>query len=86
MESRRNGRRRALWRWGVGAWTAAVIVGGGLTLWLRDAAEPPPPIGWEDARPGPTPGLPSDWRTRCPPTGIPPGVEDGLVATACRHH
>ncbi|WP_327317769.1 hypothetical protein [Streptomyces sp. NBC_01235] len=33
--------RRRLWRWVVGAWVAAVAVGGGLTLWLQNSAEPP---------------------------------------------
>ncbi|MFF6810379.1 hypothetical protein ACFZAG_10885 [Streptomyces sp. NPDC012403] len=50
----------AVWRWGVGIWTAVVIVGGGLTLWLRDTAEPPPPAGWERTDPSPTPDLPED--------------------------
>ncbi|MEU3611484.1 hypothetical protein ABZ725_04075 [Streptomyces sp. NPDC006872] len=33
--------RRRMWRWAVGAWLAAVVVAGGLTLWLQDSAEPP---------------------------------------------
>jgi hypothetical protein len=68
----------AVWRWGVGIWTAVVIVGGGLTLWLRGEAEPPPPAGWERAEPSPTPRL-----GECPAPEPPPGVEDGVVATAC---
>jgi hypothetical protein len=73
----------AVWRWGVGIWTAVVIVGGGLTLWLQDAAEPPPPAGWERSGTGPAPDLPEDRETRCPVPEPPPGVEDGVVATAC---
>ncbi|MGW0941570.1 hypothetical protein ACWD4O_03330 [Streptomyces sp. NPDC002623] len=33
--------RRRMWQWAVGAWLAAVVVAGGLTLWLQDAAAPP---------------------------------------------
>ncbi|MEV1063852.1 hypothetical protein [Streptomyces sp. NPDC050263] len=33
--------RRRMWRWAVGAWLAAVVVAGGLTLWLQDSAAPP---------------------------------------------
>ncbi|MEU7470282.1 hypothetical protein AB0A94_17415 [Streptomyces sp. NPDC044984] len=73
----------AVWRWGVGIWTVVVIVGGGLTLWLRDTAEPPPPAGWERTGTDPAPGLPEGWETRCPVPEPPPGVEDGAVVTAC---
>ena len=47
--------RRNAWRWAVAVWAALVVVAGGLTLWLQDSAEPPPPRGWENANPGPTP-------------------------------
>ena len=47
----------AVWRWGVGIWTAVVIVGGGLTLWLRDETEPPSPARWERTEPSPAPHL-----------------------------
>ncbi|MFI2375908.1 hypothetical protein ACH5AO_12685 [Streptomyces sp. NPDC018964] len=67
-----------VWRWGVGIWTAVVIVGGGLTLWLREETEPPPPVGWEETDPSAIPHLPE-----CPPPEPPPGVEDGSVVTAC---
>jgi hypothetical protein len=72
-----------VWRWGVGIWTAVVIVGGGLTLWLQDTAGPPPPAGWERTGRGPTPGLPKGWETSCPVPKLPPGIEDGVVATTC---
>ncbi|MFF9484213.1 hypothetical protein [Streptomyces sp. NPDC014676] len=68
----------AVWRWGVGIWTAVVIVGGGLTLWLRDETEPPPPVSWERTDPSATPHLPE-----CPLPEPPPGVEDGSVVTVC---
>ncbi|MFD7698963.1 hypothetical protein [Streptomyces caelestis] len=68
----------AVWRWGVGIWTAVVVVGGGLTLWLRDEAEPPSPARWERTEPGQAPHLPG-----CPPPEPPPDVEDGLVAVVC---
>ncbi|KOT38869.1 hypothetical protein ADK41_15440 [Streptomyces caelestis] len=74
----------AVWRWGVGIWTAVVIVGGGLTLWLQDEAEPPSPARWERTEPDPTPVLPEGWETRCPVPEPSPGAEDGLVAIACR--
>lgn len=67
-----------VWRWGVGVWTAVVIVGGGLTLWLQDETEPPPPVGWERTDPSPTPHFPE-----CPVPEPPPDVEDGLVAVVC---
>ncbi|AZM60081.1 hypothetical protein DMA10_06395 [Streptomyces sp. WAC 01420] len=73
---------------GIGIWTAAVLAGAGTTLWLRDAAEPPSPIGWEDARPAPAPtpttGLPSDGETCLFPTGLPDPEGDGLMAVLCR--
>lgn len=73
----------AVWRWGVGVWTAVVIVGGGLTLWLRDEAEPPSPAGWERAEPSPSSALPEGWETHCP-APEPPDVDDGLMAVVCR--
>ncbi|WP_407111104.1 hypothetical protein ACE1N8_23690 [Streptomyces sp. DSM 116494] len=82
MENRGN-RRRASWRWGMGVWTAAVVLGSGLTLWLQDAAEPPPTAGWEDTRTRPVPGVPEDREFRCVPPELPPDLEDGVVATAC---
>lgn len=30
-----------MWQWVGGAWLAAVVVAGALTLWLQDAAAPP---------------------------------------------
>ncbi len=87
MQSRGDGRHRASWRWGIGIWTAAVLAGAGTTLWLRDAAEPAPPIGWEDTRPTPTPTtrFPSDGETCLFPTSPPNPEGDGLTAVLCRH-
>ncbi|MFI5568813.1 hypothetical protein ACIA6T_15985 [Streptomyces sp. NPDC051740] len=68
----------AVGRWGVGIWTAVVIVGGGLTLWLQDETEPPSPAGWERTDPSTTPHLPE-----CPVPEPPPDVEEGLVAVVC---
>ncbi|KUN56227.1 hypothetical protein AQJ43_01035 [Streptomyces avermitilis] len=62
--------RRRVWRWAIGVWAAAVLVGGGLTLWLQDSTEPPPPTGWE---PAPAPLLSADVRDH-PPC---PGASDG---------
>ncbi|WP_406332779.1 hypothetical protein [Streptomyces sp. NBC_00203] len=42
------GGRRRLWRWVLAVWTVTVVVGGGLTLWLQDSAEPQRPSGWEE--------------------------------------
>ncbi|MBW8736072.1 MAG: hypothetical protein JF621_02680 [Streptomyces turgidiscabies] len=36
---------RRAWRRAVFVWVIAVAVGGGLTLWLRDSAQPPEPSG-----------------------------------------
>lgn len=57
-----TGRRRS-WRWAVAVWVILVAVAGGLTLWLRDAAEPPGPYLWQQA--SPTPTLPQGWES-CP--------------------
>ncbi|MEZ3177776.1 hypothetical protein KYY02_03320 [Streptomyces pimonensis] len=73
-----------IWRWGVGIWTVVVIVGGGLTLWLQEKAEPPAPAGWERAEPSSAPVLPGDWETHCPTPEPPPDVEEGLTAVVCR--
>ncbi|MEU6217082.1 hypothetical protein ABZ845_06085 [Streptomyces sp. NPDC047022] len=51
-----GGRRRA-WRWAAGVWAALAVTGGGLTLWLQDANEPPPPAQWQEA---PTPQQTAD--------------------------
>ncbi|MDT0394366.1 MULTISPECIES: hypothetical protein [Streptomyces] len=67
-----------VWRRGVGIRVAVVTVGGGPTLWLRDEATPAAPAVRERTDSGPAVPVP-----RCPVPGIPPDVEDGLVATAC---
>jgi hypothetical protein len=57
-----------VWRWAAGVWTALVVTGGALTLWLQDANEPRPPVRWEDA---PTPSLSADVREMPCPTRVP---------------
>ena len=58
-----TGGRRRLWRWVLLVWAAVVVVGGGLTLWLQDSAEPPGPYGRQEA--SPSPSLPEGWETAC---------------------
>lgn len=80
----RAGRRR-LWRWAVIVWAVAVVVGGGLTLWLQDSAEPPEPpepYGREETA-LPTPSLPEDIESLCPSVTVRPG-EDILCAYVTR--
>ncbi|MBC9725346.1 hypothetical protein [Streptomyces sp. TRM68367] len=79
-----TGDRRRVWRWAVAVWALLVVVGGGLTVWLQDSAEPHR-YGWEPAETaGPTPSLPEDWEGRCPPpTPLPTPTGDGIVAYAC---
>ncbi|MEV5429907.1 hypothetical protein [Streptomyces sp. NPDC052701] len=69
---------RAVWRWAAGVWAAAVVVGGGLTVWLQDSAEPGGPYTWQPAESGdPAPDPPDrgdrsdqgDRATRCPADG-----------------
>jgi hypothetical protein len=67
----------------VAVWVAAVVVGGGLTLWLQDSLEPPGPYRWENAEISPTPSLPEGWETpRCPSPAV-GADEDGTVAVSC---
>ncbi|MEV1078830.1 hypothetical protein AB0I98_11345 [Streptomyces sp. NPDC050211] len=75
----RAGRRR-LWRWAVTVWAVAVVVGGGLTLWLQDSAEPPEPYGWEETE-DPAPLLRSDVESLCPSATFRP-EEDFVCAYA----
>ncbi|MFI6489973.1 hypothetical protein [Streptomyces sp. NPDC050564] len=77
------GRRRRVWRWAAAVWTVAVVVGGGLTLWLQDSAEPQGPRVWEqnkDHRKVPAPLLRyDDLPSSCP--RVEDG-EDGICAYA----
>ncbi|MFG2127686.1 hypothetical protein ACGFNV_07790 [Streptomyces sp. NPDC048751] len=50
-----TGGRRRWWRWIVVGWAVTVAVGGGLTLWLQDSAEPPGPYVWENYDPSEAP-------------------------------
>ncbi|WP_079055922.1 hypothetical protein [Streptomyces caeruleatus] len=62
-------------------WVVLVAVAGGLTLWLRDAAEPRGPYVWERA--GPTTAVPSPpegWESACT---TPTPNEDGPVDRLC---
>lgn len=74
--------RRRLWRWAVTVWAVAVVVGGGLTLWLQDSGEPPEPYGGEETA-LPTPSLPEDIESLCPSATVRPG-EDILCAYVTR--
>jgi len=77
-----------VWRWALAVWTVAVVVGGGLTLWLQDSAEPPPPTGWyedqrdtgEDTGESPAPLL--SFEETVPPC---PDEGNGPVAVACAY-
>jgi hypothetical protein len=72
-----GGRRRA-WRWAAGVWAVLVLTGGGLTLWLQDANEPPPPVQWYEA---PTsPPSPDMWSDECPTPS--PGLRTLVI---CAH-
>ncbi|MBG0852570.1 hypothetical protein I2W78_12150 [Streptomyces spinoverrucosus] len=80
MTTEAGGGRRRAWRWAVLVWAVTVAVGGGLTLWLRESAEPPGPSRWEEAPPAPL--LQLDTSTACPPpTPLP--TDDGIHAYSC---
>jgi hypothetical protein len=69
-------RRRKVWRWAVTVWALAVAVGGGLTLWLQDAAEPDGPYGWEVTQsPEPLPDG-RELASLCPSDGV---ADDGTL-------
>ncbi|MFJ9901588.1 hypothetical protein ACIRVK_01555 [Streptomyces sp. NPDC101152] len=70
--------RRKAWRWAVAVWLVAVVVGGGLTLWLQDSAEPPPAARWEQSSPTQSP--PEGWQSQCPT--LTPDA-DGHAAVLC---
>ncbi|MFI6037023.1 hypothetical protein ACIBBD_23180 [Streptomyces sp. NPDC051315] len=69
-------RRRRLWRWAVVVWLVTATAGGGLTLWLQDAAEPPEPRGGQESgAPAPLLGVEVGEEHACPP----PQEEDTVV-------
>jgi hypothetical protein len=51
-------RRRKVWRRVGIVWALAVVVAGGLTLWMQDSTEPQGPYVWEQTKPDETPDLP----------------------------
>lgn len=59
-----------MWRWAVGLWVVAVSAGGGLTLWLRDTADPKGPYSRQQSEPDVTPpgeAIPYDeYADKCP--------------------
>ncbi|MCH5677341.1 hypothetical protein [Streptomyces gilvus] len=57
--------RRRAWRWAVGVWLGAVVVGGALTLWLGESGSDSP-AGWEKARPSLSPSVARHVPTDCP--------------------
>ena len=70
---------RRAWRRAVLVWMVAVAVGGGLTVWLRDSAEPPETPGWyrtDDNAPAPL--LRQDLKDLCSAT---PGASPTPEAT-----
>ncbi|MFB7928532.1 hypothetical protein ACFC4C_05430 [Streptomyces sp. NPDC056039] len=66
--------RRGVWRWAVIVWALAVVVGGGLTVWMQDSTEPQGPYVWEETNPDEPPSL--------PPCPTPEGVADVACAYA----
>jgi hypothetical protein len=75
-------RPRRVWRWAVMVWLVAVVLGGGLTLWLQDSTRPPGPYSWQRAEPTATPSVPEGWETRCPSPTTDPDRYD-RVLSAC---
>jgi len=72
-------RRRRVWRWALAVWAVTVLVGGGLTLWLQDAAAPQQPAGRENQHsPAPLLSFDEDSRPSCP------GAADG-AAVLCAY-
>ena len=62
-----RGRRRRGRRWAVAVWALTVVVGGGLTLWLQDAARPSQPPAWHrDEKPAPLLEIDADDVSGCP--------------------
>ena len=77
---------RGAWRWAVLVWAVAVAVGGGLTVWLQDSAEPPETYGrygTGDSDPA-APLLRQDVEDLCPatPGGSPAPQAGEAVAPA----
>ena len=59
--------RRRVWCWALAVWAVLVGVAGGLTLWLRDSAEPAGRPQWQLS--SPTSSLPDGWRSACDDAG-----------------
>lgn len=75
------GRRRRGWRWAVALWALTAVVGGGTTLWLRDASEASQPPTWHRTEePAPLLELDVDDYSGCP---TPMGPPDGFTDVAC---
>ncbi|MDX3526443.1 hypothetical protein P1P75_08310 [Streptomyces sp. ID05-39B] len=75
-----RGRRRRGRRWAFALWALTAVVGGGLTLWLQDAAKPSQPPAWHrDENPAPLLEMDADDVRGCPtptPAADDPGVTD----------
>lgn len=69
---------RRAWRRAVLVWVVAVAVGGGLTVWLRDSAEPPQTYGrYGTGKDDPAPLLRQDLEDLCSATpGASPTPEE----------
>jgi hypothetical protein len=80
---------RRAWRRAVLVWVVAVAVGGVLTVWLRDSAEPPETHGrYGSGESDPAPLLRLDAEDVCPatPGGSPePAPEAGPTAVLCAY-
>ncbi|MGY1497651.1 hypothetical protein ACW4TU_13815 [Streptomyces sp. QTS52] len=80
---------RGAWRRAVLVWVVAVVVGGALTVWLRDSAQPPETHGRYGTGGGdPTPELRPDVEDACAATpGDSPGPtpEAGPTAVVCAY-
>ncbi|MFJ6083600.1 hypothetical protein ACIQI8_19595 [Streptomyces sp. NPDC092369] len=56
--------RRRVWRRALLVWAVVVVLGGGLTFLLRDAAESASRVGPGES--SPSPSLPEGWESLCP--------------------
>ncbi|MET7450958.1 hypothetical protein ABZT03_03485 [Streptomyces sp. NPDC005574] len=80
-------RRRRAWRWALVVWAVTVAVGGGLTLWLQDSAEPRP--GWYSGPETPDPAASLLRREMdagdCPRLGASPRSVEESGAVGCAY-
>ncbi|MFG3514741.1 hypothetical protein [Streptomyces bobili] len=78
-------RRRKGRRWVFAVWALTAVVGGGLTLWLQDAAKPSQPPAWHrDEGPAPLLEMDADDHRGCPTPTAEPG-DAGVTDVQCVH-